>query len=832
MSSHSSSRQSPSKAVLWVTLLAACAIVMAGMAKCYQRFVTPDHPKRHILVIMSNTEGLKSYERYDEALRRSLSREHVNARLDYFYLDCERFNEQDEIARMDSVVNSYTNGNWPDLIIVNGDQATYSLLSTYNDRLHRIRIVFGAVRFPNWKLLAKYAPDRNITGLYDSIDVMGNLRFIYKLTRRGTIVTQIDDSYLDRQTVAMVDSQLNPRRDVINNIHWRVSLLYMRHYNDSLALCSISLRHTERNASDGEVLSRLRKSHVNYSLDDEGTVADRKMQGSINYGTIMSNTNFTHLLLKNESGANYHYTLAHDHIFSAIDERFCTGEKSKVIGGYMTTWETTAAEEARLARSILVDNISPADLPITVPKKDYVMDWTARGIYGNSDAFSDIPPYVKIYNRPFSEAHPRATKALQALSLMLTVSIIILLFSLYRREQRRKKKALADLIEERENLRLAIRGSETYAWVIRDGVIVLQNEFFTKMGQPFRIYSLTAEGLAEFVLPGYIDGIKRLLARQQELGQYTYQCEMDFGTGQSRWWEIRSTTLRTLSGQKKVLGLLLDISEFMRREAALEKAKEEAIENERLAEEARRLAQEAELKQSFLANMSHEIRTPLNAIVGFSNLLVTQLDELSADEQRMFVQNINHNSELLLRLVNDVLEISRIESGYMKFDFQTISVDDVIDNVYQANRLQIPKHLRFFVHRGQKGLALFVDDGRLLQVLTNFITNAGKFTPQGSITLGWDYREATKEVELYVEDTGIGLSAAEQKLVFSRFYKADEFKQGTGLGLSISKVIVERLHGRIELKSEVGKGSRFSVVLTAAKEASQATEDKIVPVAD
>lgn len=225
--------------------------------------------------------------------------------------------------------------------------------------------------------------------------------------------------------------------------------------------------------------------------------------------------------------------------------------------------------------------------------------------------------------------------------------------------------------------------------------------------------------------------------------------------------------------------------------------------------EAQKQVETAKLKESVMANMNHEIRTPLNAIIGFANLITDPEAKLTDEDKVEYGKIINTNAELLLRLVNDVLDISRIESGYLKFDIKAIEVGDLMKNVYNATRMQIPSNLNFIFKEGEKGLIINVDEGRMQEVLTNFITNACKFTQSGSITLGWALTRSGKEVELYVEDTGIGLSEEDQKQVFNRFFKKNELKNGTGLGLAISQAIVSRLNGLIGVKSQIGKGSRF-----------------------
>ena len=263
--------------------------------------------------------------------------------------------------------------------------------------------------------------------------------------------------------------------------------------------------------------------------------------------------------------------------------------------------------------------------------------------------------------------------------------------------------------------------------------------------------------------------------------------------------------MKSALGGQKTTGLLLNIEDYKKRE-------QELI-------EARKMAEKAELKESFLANISHEIRTPLNAIVGFSTLLASPDDtDITPEEKEQYIDTINRNSELLLKLINDILELSRIESGYMSFDCDDYPLDALIRDTYQTHKILIPGQLHFLLEEGEKGLIVHVDKNRLVQVITNFLNNASKFTREGSIKLGWSYMPQTEEVEIYVEDTGIGIPQSEQKMIFGRFYKQNEFAQGTGLGLSICKLIIEKLQGRLSLRSEAGTGSHFSIFFSCKKQ--------------
>lgn len=168
-----------------------------------------------------------------------------------------------------------------------------------------------------------------------------------------------------------------------------------------------------------------------------------------------------------------------------------------------------------------------------------------------------------------------------------------------------------------------------------------------------------------------------------------------------------------------------------------------------------------------------------------------------------------------MKLINDILELSRIESGRMSFTFETFKLNDLVDEIYQTHHLLIPAHIQFIKNVPEVPVEVYADRFRLTQVITNFINNAVKFTKSGYIKLGYNYNLNEKQVYIYVEDTGIGMSQSALDKVFERFYKQDEFAQGTGLGLSICKTIAERLKGDIQVSSAQGKGSRFTLKIPA-----------------
>ena len=221
---------------------------------------------------------------------------------------------------------------------------------------------------------------------------------------------------------------------------------------------------------------------------------------------------------------------------------------------------------------------------------------------------------------------------------------------------------------------------------------------------------------------------------------------------------------------------------------------------------AKNKAEEADkLKSTFLANMSHEIRTPLNAIVGFSELL-TETDD--AEEKFEYKQLIETNSEILLKLIGDILDLSKIEVGSIDINRQKLNLCQLCDELYRSfqQRIKNPKVTLKLINPYTKCVANF-DKYRFMQIFTNFATNAIKYTPQGEIVMGYECMPG--QVRIYVKDSGIGIPEEKKKRIFSRFEKLDTFAQGTGLGLSICKAIADATGGEVGFKSKANIGSEF-----------------------
>lgn len=262
-------------------------------------------------------------------------------------------------------------------------------------------------------------------------------------------------------------------------------------------------------------------------------------------------------------------------------------------------------------------------------------------------------------------------------------------------------------------------------------------------------------------------------------------------TGETRIVQTLKALVPMEGREPLLIGISWDITNFQNIEQELIKARIKAEQSDRL-------------KTAFLANMSHEIRTPLNAIVGFSNLLPSAEN---VEEEKLYSRIINQNSEILLQLINDILDLSKIEAGTLEYVKQPMNLGEVCRNIYEIHKGRVQEGVTLILDNKEDDLIIEEDRNRIMQVITNFITNATKFTYAGEIRFGFKIENHC--IHVYVKDTGIGIEASKVDHIFDRFVKLNSFAQGTGLGLAICRMIIEKIGGEIGVTSETGKGSTF-----------------------
>ncbi len=779
----------------------------------------PAHAEtRRIALIHSFEPGYPPAAKALELLQREFSLLGLDCDVREYYLDCDRYMEEAENLRMAGFVDDLSA--WgAELIAVLDDQAAYALMACRHPLAHEIPVVFSGVNYPNISLLLQYP---NITGYADTPDYLRTIRMIESIMGKSRICLMNGQVFLDRKIWHALNEQCRGQGFAIVT-------------STEGAYFAGSSYHRVR---ERETISPiLKRQNIDVLLDTTKIVRMTSDSIAIRHLMWLGRGDNTLLLYTKRDYTTKRVGMLFDNpTFQTINEGF--GFADYLLGGYFTPLESQIRYMATGIKERLEGRMPRQQ--VTECAKQYVLNWHVLQKYGIP--LESIPVEYTVMYIPFSERYRYPILIGSILGAVFVLTVIVLLSFSLLRERRRKREALRNLLYEHETLCLAIEGNSTYAWRLEGDSVSCDSQFCELIHH--RPGRLLLDEITPYIHPDDLPAFRKNIAARHERTHHKGQYRCNF-TGEFQWWEFSYNTIHTPGHAPIIAGLLQNIQELKDHE-------QELIES-------RELAEQAELKQSFLNNMSHEIRTPLNAIVGFSDMLANE-PEFSNEERQEFVDIINTNTKLLLKLVGDVLELSRIESGNLSFTFQRESVcrllDDVyqthsllirpplqlklvgdvlelsriesgnlsftfqresvcrlLDDVYQTHSLLIRPPLQFLKDFPPEDVQVNVDPMRLTQVLTNFLNNANKFTKKGSIRLGYCCPSGMSEVHLYVEDTGIGIPHSEQKMIFERFYKRSEFSQGVGLGLSICVLIVEKMGGRIELQSEEGRGSRFTVVL-------------------
>ena len=732
----------------------------------------PAHAEtRRIALIHSFEPGYPPAAKALELLQKEFSFLGLDCDVREYYLDCDRYMEEAENLRMAGFVDDLSA--WgAELIAVLDDQAAYALMACRHPLAHEIPVVFSGVNYPNISLLLQYP---NITGYADTPDYLRTIRMIESIMGKSRICLMNGQVFLDRKIWHALNEQCEGQGPDI------VTSAQGFYFAGSSYHC----------VREGETISPiLKRQNIDVLLDTTKIVRMTSDSIAIRHLMWLGRGDNTLLLYTKRDYTTKRVGMLFDNpTFQTINEGF--GFADYLLGGYFTPLESQIRYMATGIKERLEGRMPRQQ--VTECAKQYVLNWHVLQKYGIP--LESIPAEYTVMYIPFSERYRYPILIGSILGAVFVLTVIVLLSFSLLRERRRKREALRNLLYEHETLCLAIEGNSTYAWRLEGDSVSCDSQFCELIHH--RPGRLLLDEITPYIHPDDLPAFRKNIAARHERTHHKGQYRCNF-TGEFQWWEFSYNTIHTPGHAPIIAGLLQNIQELKDHE-------QELIES-------RELAEQAELKQSFLNNMSHEIRTPLNAIVGFSDMLANE-PEFSNEERQEFVDIINTNTKLLLKLVGDVLELSRIESGNLSFTFQRESVCRLLDDVYQTHSLLIRPPLQFLKDFPPEDVQVNVDPMRLTQVLTNFLNNANKFTKGGSIRLGYCCPSGMSEVHLYVEDTGIGIPHSEQKMIFERFYKRSEFSQGVGLGLSICVLIVEKMGGRIELQSEEGRGSRFTVVL-------------------
>lgn len=729
--------------------------------------------KKHILIIQSYESSFPAYKEMKKILAARLQKKDIQAEVYSYYLDCEQNLEKKQKINLFGKLNELCP--WkPDIILTFDDQALNILLSCGHPCIATIPVVFTGVNYPNASFIQKYP---NITGFHDKPDYKTNIKLIEQLIGKCIVVRVTDGEYIDQLILKDMNEQIK-------------SICKM---NDLYSPDRIRISGKNGISLNGEKKIEPDTMYVS-TINGKSTRSLVKGLGENYYNKAYLATKRDYLTLSLGRFSSFPG-------FSVIYEMI--GSNNGVVGGFVSPLEDlTILATNRIAQ--ILKGASPCDFSqITETSKAYIFDYKVLEQWGISR--SKLPAGSLFVNMPF---YIQYKIYIIFLLILVGISFIIIITYqriLYKRENARKIEIQENLRQEKEFLSFALESGNIFTFRYKNGTFLFDKEFYHYLDMPEEPISadrfqqaIHPSEQADFLLNRYkLD--HGFTSRQITRRRY------DFNKKGYLWWEFRyaqNTNLNSQSAdnQVEVNGLCLNIQHTKDTEQELIDARKKAEESD-------------QMKSVFLANMSHEIRTPLNAIVGFSQLIASEEMQLEDEEKKEFISLINKNSDQLLKLINDILDLSRIESGHISFAYEICNLSELMDDVYNTHRLLMPDGVELRKKVPEKPAIINTDRIRLTQVLTNFINNATKFTEEGYIEIKYEYSDDNRFILLSVKDTGKGIPQEKIKQVFERFQKLDEFAKGTGLGLAISQSIIRTFKGTIQLESEEGKGSKFIVSL-------------------
>lgn len=667
----------------------------------------------------------------------------------------------------------------PDLIILLSDIMAHSGASCDHPWMKEVPVLCLDVIYPEWE--GRLASRPNFAVMQAKPEPKKNIDFIRDMGGPPWIVTVLDSTNTDdklRQTI--LEQMGDDKEHYITNLNyetykWAVSYQYR---DPRTTIIPLNLEHTDFNGLD-----TIHNAHF-------------KLPGMLR----IANNHLTFLRLKDDVfidralgyniGAYYSQTPKYFNVEYLSSLNSC-------IGGYMTPWPEVAKQAHPLIDRLLAGE-DPADIPWQTLQKDYWLDWRiAKSIHPYAE---DFPPYVRFVNLPW-ESQSRLHDWLHRhwLTLLLAGMALVTLATpivLYLRS-RKMHRALLDESRRAENNRGHIEkimaASNSYIWEMTPRQEFIIGKEFARMAGTTKTL-IPFEEMLSFFKEGREDFRKAIT--DPECGSTSVNIVVEIPNMGTHAYVIFINRTQNLDGTMHCNGFSV--------------LNDEAHEVAELRRKAFLLSEEAYIKESFLAAMSHEIRNPLNAIIGFADILSTQHNMLTEEERTTYGNYLDESMTQLLDLLNTIMNDTNVKGKEFTLKLSKYNITEVMNFIYQTHKVIVPGNLRFNYKRGPQ-TTILANRTAILQIVSNLMNNAIKFTPRGSITLGWEtiHDEEGDLTEIYVEDTGIGISPEDKQHIFTKHYKTDNHTVGAGIGLTLCIDLARSMNAAIGVESTLGKGSRF-----------------------
>jgi len=672
-----------------------------------------------------------------------------------------------------------------DLVVLCGDNVAHGVAKCHGPLVDEVPVVFIGVQNPDYQGLL--AGRTNFTGFRTDSNIRKNLEFIRDYRHVPWVVTTLDSGYMDDFLRDLANDQLRDTSRYNANLDLSDPYAFVKPDSwDSTRITLIPLSGEDESKNWKDI-----ENHIGF-----------------NYSFMLQSCRHSaaYLRLKDDRWSDQALFQGIGPFFTMTPQRFdieLEGVLNICIGGYFAPYPVMVKDLKTAVEAILEKGVKPSDMSWGTHRSDYWLNWRyAHNFYRYA---TDLPRDIHFANLPWSDRSAACHFLYIHRYVFSTVFVILLTLLIFFTLIRKRRIVREQLLREGEEAK------ETSQRI--NSLVTANNGFLFSVQKNGRVYFSEEAYHRLHILQGvrvdelyqYIDSDnKDSFIRQMEdvnapMNKAVLSVRHPSFEGR-HYVKILFSHPRQKGSVNKTVGMLIIIDEMIR--------------HQREIDAAYRKEEESVLKSSFLASMGHEIRTPLNAIAGFSKLLVEMNDTMDEEEKLQYNEIITANTEHLLSLIDNVISTSEEQSKDFKLDLSEKDVDALMEELYMTHSVIVPQHIKFIYSKGCETDRIRVNRSSLLQVVSNLMNNAVKFTKEGSITLGWT--ETDENVIIFVEDTGCGIDSEMVGHVFEKYVKAG-ISEGAGLGLPLCKRLVGLMGGEIKVKSEPGVGSRFEVIFPRLK---------------
>ncbi len=733
--------------------------------------------KVHSIVVVHSWDSIgEEKELFSKTMKQAFKDAELAVNVHHIYANMVH-RTQELFAKYDWPVYADSIRKWkPDVILLNDDPIVEWLLTreTVDSIFLKTPIVFAGVNALQRDSLYKIP---QMTGFEAHIDLGRNIELLMRIDKKQSLIVELDRAPFDQRLREQFNHDLKDSTRFVNN-----SNFYLRNFENEF------LKDVYAGVAVVNFISC--EDPTQNRSDDETPEMGRKRTESI----YQKSGTMRHLQVKYDIFSNSLIYYSGMPQFTCIREQFNVPNKNLFLCGYFTGTETQVKDQVEYAARILHGE-EARTLPIALHACDYYMDWNVMQSLSPKMAYGVYSKDFHIINAPYYLEEPiMFSVGVGLMFLVLSGLVFTIVHFLSRWKRKGQMDLVDDLLYEEKVHELMFSNTKDTLWVLKEGVFSYSQQFAEYFGLPRTSMPMgEVEKLVHPESKASFDFIKNF---REQRGRKAVRLRLSPDGKRWYWAKVMYTVTEEAARTGDLYGLLINI----------DKKKE----TEEKLEQAQILASQVALKENFLANISHDLRTPLGAVTGFSTLLTTPGMVFEPGEREQYGEIIHQNTDMILKMIDSVMEKAQIETGDLEIIRKPVSVRKLVGECYNTNRIIAPAHLSFLLEMAEPDVEVSIDMTRTKQVVNNFLSNAFKFTMEGSVTLGWRYMDDGSDmIEVYVRDTGIGIEPEKQEHLFERYTKVNETDKGTGLGLNISKTIIEKQDGVIGVDSDYGMGSRF-----------------------